>query len=69
MHAWALDSKDPVYRAEIARITASTGAVVMNRRTFDTVDAPGGWNEAPGYGADQDGRPPFFVVTTYDIRP
>ena len=64
LHAWALDSQDPVDRAEIAHITASTGAVVMGRRTFDTVDAPSGWSEVRGYGADQDGRPPFFVVTS-----
>ena len=64
LHAWALDSQDPVDRNEIVGITAATGAVVMGRRTFDTVDAPGGWNEDRGYGADQDGRPPFFVVTS-----
>ena len=36
----------------------------MGRKTFDTVDSPGGWSEDLGYGADQDGRPPFFVVTS-----
>jgi dihydrofolate reductase len=30
---------------------------------FDTVNAPVGWNEDLGYGADQTGTPPFFVVT------
>jgi dihydrofolate reductase len=43
--------------------TAASGAVVMGRRLFDTVDGPGGWNEDMGYGADQTGTPPFFVVT------
>ncbi|MFW3172452.1 dihydrofolate reductase family protein [Geodermatophilus sp. CPCC 206100] len=64
LHAWALDSADPVDREELRSLTAATGAVVMGRRTFDTVDAPGGWSEELGYGADQDGRPPFFVVTS-----
>jgi dihydrofolate reductase len=36
----------------------------MGRKTFDTVDAPSGWNDELGYGADQDARPPFFVVTS-----
>src|SRR2546423_15604658 len=31
--------------------TAASGAVVMGRRLFDTVDGPGGWNEDMGYGA------------------
>jgi dihydrofolate reductase len=64
LHAWALDSADPVDREELRTLTAATGAVVMGRRTFDTVDAPGGWSADMGYGADQDGRPPFFVVTS-----
>ena len=34
----------------------------MGRRTFDTVDRA--WSEDRGYGADLDGRPPFFVVTS-----
>ena len=64
LHAWALESKDPVDRQELTSIIARTGAVVMGRKTFDTVDAPGGWNEDLGYGADQDARPRFFVVTS-----
>jgi dihydrofolate reductase len=64
LHAWALGSEDPIDRDELKRLTADTGAVVMGRKTFDTVDSPGGWNEDMGYGADQDGRPPFFVVTS-----
>jgi dihydrofolate reductase len=58
LHAWALDSDHPVDRGVLARHTAASGAVVMGRRTFDTVD--GGWSAERGYGADQDGptRPP-----------
>jgi len=64
LHAWALESDDPVDRAQLTSVTANTGAVVMGRKTFDTVDAPGGWGEGMGYGADQDRRLPFFVVTS-----
>jgi dihydrofolate reductase len=64
LHAWALESQDPVDRTLLAELTAASGAVVMGRHTFDVVDAPGGWHEERGYGADQVGRPPFFVVTT-----
>ena len=45
------------------KATAGSGAVVMGRRLFDVVNAPAGWNEDMGYGADQTGTPPFFVVT------
>jgi dihydrofolate reductase len=62
LHAWALDSDDPVDRGVLARHTAASGAVVMGRKTFDTVD--GSWSTERGYGADRDGRPPFFVVTS-----
>ncbi len=62
LHAWALDSDDPVDRGVLERHTAASGAVVMGRRTFDTVD--GAWSAERGYGADRDGRPPFFVVTS-----
>src|SRR3954463_14635442 len=61
LHAWALDSRDPVDRGILGRHTAASGAVVMGRRTFDTVDS--GWSDELGYGADLDARPPFFVVT------
>ena len=64
LHAWALESQDPVDRDLLQSLTAGTGAVVMGRKTFDTVDAPGGWNDSMGYGADQAARPPFFVVTS-----
>lgn len=62
LHAWAIDSVDPVDRAVLARHAAASGAVVMGRRTFDTVD--GAWSTERGYGADHDARPPFFVVTS-----
>lgn len=62
LHAWALDSDDPVDRGVIERHTAASGAVMMGRKTFDTVD--GAWSAERGYGADKDGRPPFFVVTS-----
>jgi dihydrofolate reductase len=62
LHAWALDSDHPVDRGVIERHSAASGAVVMGRRTFDIVDQ--GWTDERGYGADQDARPPFFVVTS-----
>ncbi len=61
IHAWALDSDHPVDRGVLERHAAASGAVVMGRRTFDTVDR--GWHDGMGYGADRDARPPFFVVT------
>ena len=61
LHAWALDSDHPVDRGVIERHSAASGAVVMGRRTFDIVDQA--WTEERGYGADQDARPSFFVVT------
>src|SRR3954447_7168481 len=64
LHAWALESQYPVDRDLLQSLTATTGSVVMGRKTFDTVDGPGGWNEDMGYGADQAARPPFFVVTS-----
>ena len=62
LHAWVFQ-QDPVDREILEQATAHSGAVVMGRRLFDTVDAPDGWNEQLGYGADQTGTPPFFVVT------
>jgi len=35
----------------------------MGRRLFDVVNGPDGWSKDMGYGADQAGMPPFFVVT------
>jgi dihydrofolate reductase len=62
LHTWVME-QDPVDRDILEQATAHSGAVVMGRRLFDTVNAPDGWNEDMGYGADQTGTPPFFVVT------
>jgi dihydrofolate reductase len=62
LHAWALDSDDAVDRGVLERHSAASGAVLMGRKTFDTVD--GVWRTDHGYGAGEDARPPFFVVTS-----
>jgi dihydrofolate reductase len=62
LHAWVTD-QDPVDTEILERATAETGAVVMGRRLFDLVDEPNGWTKDMGYGAQQAGTPPFFVVT------
>ena len=58
-----MTEQDAVDTEILEQATAQSGAVVMGRRLFDIVDGPGGWNEDMGYGADQTGTPPFFVVT------
>lgn len=63
LHTWAVDSDDPVDAEVLRQGTEQSGAVIMGRRLFDQIDAPGGWNDEMGYGADQVGTPPFFVVT------
>jgi dihydrofolate reductase len=55
--------QDPVDTEVLEQATAQSGAVVMGRRLFDVVNGPDGWNKDMGYGADQTGTPPFFVVT------
>lgn len=62
LHAWVME-QDTTDRRILEEATAASGAVVMGKRLFDTVNAPDGWNEHMGYGADQTGSPPFFVVT------
>jgi dihydrofolate reductase len=62
LHAWVME-QDTVDTEILEGATAASGAVVMGRRLFDTVDAPDGWSKDMGYGADQTGTPPFFVVT------
>ena len=62
LHAWVTE-QDPVDTEILERSTAASGAVVMGRRLFDVVDGPDGWNEEMGYGAQEAGTPPFFVVT------
>lgn len=62
LHAWVF-GHDPVDDGILEQSTAASGAVVMGRRLFDTIDSPLGWSAEIGYGADQTGTPPFFVVT------
>jgi dihydrofolate reductase len=62
LHAWATN-QDAVDTEVLEGATAQSGAVVMGRRLFAVVDGPDGWDEQMGYGADQVGTPPFFVVT------
>src|SRR3954469_15352941 len=62
LHAWVMD-RDQVDTEILEGATAVSGAVVMGRRLFDTVDAPDGWSEEMGYGADLTAAPPFFAVT------
>jgi dihydrofolate reductase len=62
LHTWALHP-DPVDADVLDRGVAATGAVIMGRRLFDIIDAPGGWNDELGYGADRAAEPPVLVVT------
>ena len=48
LHTWVTE-QDAVDTEILERATAQSGAVVMGRRLFDTVDGPGGWNEEMGY--------------------
>jgi hypothetical protein len=71
LHTWVMQ-QDPVDTEKLEQATAESGAVVMGRRLFDTVNAPDAWNEDMGYGADQTGTPPFVVVIhtpPQDVRP
>jgi dihydrofolate reductase len=62
IHTW-VSAKDEIDTEILEQATAATGAVVMGRRLFDVIDGPYGWSEDMGYGAEQVGAPPFFVVT------
>jgi dihydrofolate reductase len=62
LHTWVMQT-DAVDREILEGAAAASGAVVMGRRLFDTVNGPDGWNKEMGYGADQAATPPFFVVT------
>jgi len=62
LHTWVMQ-QDAVDTEILEQATVESGAVVMGRRLFDIVNGPDGWNEDMGYGADQTGTPPFFVVT------
>ncbi|MFJ1996653.1 dihydrofolate reductase family protein [Streptomyces asiaticus] len=63
LHTWAF-SDDPDDRRVLREGTARSGAVVLGRRLFDVVDAPGGWDDSIGYGAGEVGKPAFVVVTS-----
>jgi dihydrofolate reductase len=62
LHAW-VRQQDAADTEVLTQATAQSGAVVMGRRLFDLVNGPDGWSKDMGYGADQAGTPPFFVVT------
>jgi dihydrofolate reductase len=62
LQTWVMD-QDPVDTEILERATRATGAVVMGRRLFDIVDAPGVWTKELAYGAQPAGTIPFFVVT------
>lgn len=62
LHTWAF-SDDPDDRRYLSEGTARSGAVVLGRRLFDTVDGPAGWDDETGYGAGEVGKPAFVVVT------
>ena len=62
LHTWVMQ-QDAVDTEILEQATGASGAVVMGRRLFDVVNSPDGWNKDMGYGADQTGTPPFFVVT------
>src|SRR6478609_10240811 len=62
LHDWVM-AQDAVDTEILEGATSASGAVVMGRRLFDTVDGPDGWSKDLGYGAHQVGTPPFFVVT------
>jgi len=51
LHTWAIDSDDEVDAKVLADATGLSGAVVMGRRLFGTIDGPKGWNDEMGYGA------------------
>jgi dihydrofolate reductase len=62
LHAWALQP-DATDRAVLTESVDATGVVIMGRRLFDIIDAPGGWDDEMGYGADLAAQPPVLVVT------
>jgi dihydrofolate reductase len=64
IHDWVLQGNTDD-RTVLDESFEQTGAVIMGRNLFDVVDAPDGWNDEMGYGADQAGKPqpPIFVLT------
>jgi dihydrofolate reductase len=63
LHTWALQP-DAIDRGVLEESVARTGVVIMGRRLFDIIDAPTGWNDKMGYGADLAAEPPLLVVTS-----
>ena len=62
LHRWVFEDDD--VDKEILRTSVDrSGAVILGRNLFDVVDAPDGWNDDMGYGAEHAARPPMFVVT------
>ena len=59
LHDWLFDGKDRLGTELMAQSLASTGAVIMGRRTFDIVDGPNGWTAPDGTGFSL----PVFVLT------
>lgn len=65
LHEWVFNDA-PANRKVLDDMFARSGAVIMGRRTFDIVDAPRGWSDDLGYGAERDqtvAPPPVFVLT------
>jgi dihydrofolate reductase len=62
---WAVSEKTARDEEILDATVGGTGAVIMGRRTFDIVDAPGGWDDEMGYGAerDQSAAAQVFVLT------
>lgn len=66
IHRWAIDSENAGDRRVLESATAHTAVVVMGRHLFDVIDAPDGWNDERGYGADAGAnrQMPYIVVTS-----
>lgn len=62
IHRWVFDGV-PVNQRVLREAAEQSGAVVMGRNLFDVIDAPDGWNDEIGYGANHAAKPSFFVVT------
>jgi dihydrofolate reductase len=63
IHAWVFDPESKVDQQVLQESVERTGAVILGRNLFDVVDAPDGWSDDMGYGAQHAARPPMFVVT------
>jgi dihydrofolate reductase len=63
LHTWAMAGNSEVDQQVLQEGVDASGAVILGRRLFDVVDAPDGWNEDMGYGAEHAAQPPMFVVT------